>query len=393
MAISKDLQTTQVIIGLFEKSKERCEDSIENLPGIFCVVNRRGTILKGNLALASVMDVLIEDLLGKDLTENFVEADREGFLAAITAAAPITSETSQAEFQFSILRQGDSRTYIWNLSSDASYPELVTVLGRDITDINRATAKNARMQIELDTARLVQETLFPAEYTEIESSILTGFSRSATECGGDWWHYAYSENQLLIWVGDVTGHGVPAALVMSAVNSAAHIIAKNNFTPSESLRVLDQAVRFSARGQKLMTCFVASIDLRTGECVYSSAAHEAPMLVRAEHEALTFRDLEYLYGKPTFPLGTENLDVEYDEYRTIIKPGDRLCIFTDGIYDLNARGTSSGFFREFASMVSKEKTAVGTVEKLKLQVQEFQARQEMPDDVTMVVFQYSPRES
>ena len=393
MAISKDLQTTQAIIGLFEKSKERCEDSIENLSGVFCVINRRGIILKGNLALASVMDIELEKLLGKDITESFGETERSQFFKALQTAAPIEAGASNVDFQLSILQRGEPRTYLWNLNSDFAYPDLVTVLGRDITDINRATAKNERMQFELDTARLVQETLFPAEFTEIENSVLTGFSRSASECGGDWWHYAYAEDQLLIWVGDVTGHGVPAALVMSAVNSAAHIIAKNSFTPSESLRVLDQAVRFTARGQKLMTCFVASIDMRTGECIYASAAHEAPILVRAELETLSFRDLEYLFGKPTFPLGTENLDVEYAEYRTIIKPGDRLCIFTDGVYDLNSRATSSGFFREFAAMVSKEKTAVGTITKLKLQVQEYQTRQELPDDVTMVVFQYSPRES
>src|SRR5690606_35511909 len=94
----------------------------------------------------------------------------------------------------------------------------------EVSRLMEETKEAARMEGELETVRLVQETLFPEPVKRVGDFHLAGHFEPASECGGDWWHYCKVGDKLFIWIGDATGHGAPSAMVTSAAKAAATII-------------------------------------------------------------------------------------------------------------------------------------------------------------------------
>lgn len=99
------------------------------------------------------------------------------------------------------------------------------LMAKEVSRLVAQTAENARMQNELQTAKTVQETLFPDANALLEKIAISGFYEPASECGGDWWHYCMINGRAVFFrIGDATGHGAPSALITSAAKSAAAII-------------------------------------------------------------------------------------------------------------------------------------------------------------------------
>src|SRR5690606_10878260 len=94
----------------------------------------------------------------------------------------------------------------------------------EVSRLMEKTAENARMEAELKTAHTVQATLFPQNEAHLGPIAIYGKSEPASECGGDWWHCSHIGNKVYGWIGDATGHGVPAALLTSAARAVASVI-------------------------------------------------------------------------------------------------------------------------------------------------------------------------
>src|SRR5262249_50797605 len=117
----------------------------------------------------------------------------------------------------------------------------VGVLGRtfsqmidEVQKLLKETAEKARMEDELKTAGVIQESLFPAKKESEEGSIkLAGFYTTSSECGGDWWNYFLSNNEFHAIIADATGHGTPAALITAAARSIYTHIQTQQYTLSK----------------------------------------------------------------------------------------------------------------------------------------------------------------
>ncbi len=105
------------------------------------------------------------------------------------------------------------------------------IMAAEVSRLLDQTAEKARMESELQTAKTVQETLFPETRAKIGPLAIAGYYEPASECGGDWWHYCQIGNKIFLWIGDATGHGAPAALITSAAKSASTIIERLNISP------------------------------------------------------------------------------------------------------------------------------------------------------------------
>lgn len=120
------------------------------------------------------------------------------------------------------------------------------------------TAEKARMESELQTAKTVQETLFPAFQNTFENLQIAGHYEPASECGGDWWYYYKTNNKIILCIGDATGHGAPAALITSAARSAASVTENLNLEAHQIMHYLNKAIYDVSRGRVMMDFFSGS---------------------------------------------------------------------------------------------------------------------------------------
>lgn len=211
-----------------------------------------------------------------------------------------------------------------------------------IDDLMAQTAQKARMEKELETAQTVQSRFFPTDSFHHPNLLLGGTYVPASECAGDWWHYVQAGDHLITVVGDVTGHGVSAALVTASVHGAFALLVQQmerlppGQAPSLSavFNYLNTAVRASASGGASMTFVGSIINLKTGKLTVANASHFPPYLYSgagADPEK-PLSAVEPLLMDTCAALGRqERLEVKEAQYQ--LKPGDALIWYTDGFFE------------------------------------------------------------
>jgi hypothetical protein len=180
---------------------------------------------------------------------------------------------------------------------------------------------------DLEVARIVQESLFPQAPLTLNEYVIYGKSRAMSDIGGDYFDYfQIGEDHLVGLVGDVSGHGVSAALIMG--------MAKCAFTTDFALKrdILENMQEFNRfmlktiKKKKMMTMFLFAVDTRRHILQYTNAGHNYPMLWSAATRQVDLLVLE------SFPLGTRAKSV-YHLKETAWNPGDTLLLYTDGVIE------------------------------------------------------------
>jgi sigma-B regulation protein RsbU (phosphoserine phosphatase) len=225
--------------------------------------------------------------------------------------------------------------------------------------------------------------ILPSE-TPIEHPFVrvAGAFRSMAECGGDFWAaYELAEGRTLVLVGDVTGHGLPAAIVTGAARAAsatAVSLTKGKLGAGEILAAMNGAIHETAKRQVMMTCTAAVLDPVASTVTLANAGHHFSYLVRAG----LARPL-VAHGPP---LGAAP-DAQYDEVTAVLQPGDTLVWFTDGLIESeNEWGEqfTEKRLRALCQRVASEGAVAardGILEMLTL----FRGKHPLSDDVTVVV--------
>ncbi|RCK79507.1 MAG: Serine phosphatase RsbU, regulator of sigma subunit [Candidatus Ozemobacter sibiricus] len=180
---------------------------------------------------------------------------------------------------------------------------------------------------DLAVARIVQESLFPAHPVVLQGYHIWGKSRAMTDIGGDYFDYfILPEDRLMGLVGDVSGHGVSAALVMGMAKS----LFANPDNASRGIRELllsfNRFLLAHVRAKKMMTLFLFVVETRTHTFSYANAGHNFPMVYRARYGGV--QTLE----QASFPVGIRARAV-YDVREDRLDPGDGLLLYTDGLIE------------------------------------------------------------
>lgn len=236
------------------------------------------------------------------------------------------------------------------------------LMSEKIAELLIETREKARMSAELATAQTVQATLYPEPRHESESYSILASYRTASECGGDFWSYFEDDENLYFFAGDVTGHGVPAALITASARAAVTTLrTAPPKTLSEALARINLVVYECSRGGMWMTFFIGRLEKSTGKLRFANASHTQPFVLRLDKNKKTqFDQLEYLYVKPGAILGS-NVQSSYLEAEAMLKSGDILVLYTDGYPEAK---TSSG--RQYGSLFErtlvKAWNAAGTLE-------------------------------
>lgn len=261
-----------------------------------------------------------------------------------------------------------------------------TMAGRIQANL-RLEEEKARLKMEMKTAQQVQETLFlPGSY-ERDGVRVAGYYEPASECGGDWWHYFEKGDSIWVCIGDVTGHGVGAAMLTSSVRAAFTFFEKqDDLTPSQALARLNQVVWESVGGRLNMTFAIIEMNRRTRRLRYASASHEQPMLLRKNAE-LDKNEVVYLMDANGPRMG-QRAESVYGENEIEVPPGSRLICYSDGIYDVEDKdGKALGesrLLRQILKFNGRTETADAFVESLLSEITKYRGMTPLRDDVSLI---------
>jgi serine phosphatase RsbU (regulator of sigma subunit)/predicted ester cyclase len=184
-----------------------------------------------------------------------------------------------------------------------------------------------RVEQELQVARRIQQASLPKVVPQLEGWQITPFYRPAREVGGDFYDFhPLSEGRVGLVVGDATGKGVPAALVMATTCGMLQLAAQDleSSSPSEVLRRVNEALLPRIPANMFVTCFYAILDPKSGSLTYANAGHDLPYLHRnGEAEELMARGM---------PLGLMP-GMGYEEKEIVLQAGEAALLYSDGLVE------------------------------------------------------------
>jgi serine phosphatase RsbU (regulator of sigma subunit) len=136
-----------------------------------------------------------------------------------------------------------------------------------------------RVEQELRVARSIQQALLPKEVPQLKHWQITPYSQPAREVGGDFYDFfELEEGRVGVVVGDATGKGVPAALVMASARSMLRALAQASNSPGEALRRVNDALVPDIPSNMFVTCFYAILEPKSISLSYANAGHDLPYL-------------------------------------------------------------------------------------------------------------------
>ena len=207
-----------------------------------------------------------------------------------------------------------------------------------LEEIEQQARERERVEQDLRVARRIQQASLPEEVPELERWQITPYYKPAREVGGDFYDFLELPNEHLgLVVGDATGHGVPAALVMSTTCGMLRAVALSVDSPGEVLARVNEALSARIPSSMFVTCFYAILDLKNGSLRYANAGHDLPYVRRdGAADELRARGM---------PLGLMP-GMSYEEKETILQAGERALFYSDGLVEAhNAEGEMFGFPR------------------------------------------------
>jgi steroid delta-isomerase-like uncharacterized protein len=210
-------------------------------------------------------------------------------------------------------------------------PQIWGVLPRNLTWRLRVEEARERERIEqeLHVARRIQQASLPKEVPELEGWQITPYYQPAREVGGDFYDFFELEDgRVGVVVGDATGKGVPAALVMSATSSMLRAVAQalGSSSPGEVLAQVNETLLARIPPNMFVTCFYAILEPKSGSLRYANAGHDLPYLRRLSRD-----DAQELRARG-MPLGLMP-GMGYEEKEASLKEGESVLFYSDGLVE------------------------------------------------------------
>ena len=274
--------------------------------------------------------------------------------------------------------------------------------------LHDASLEQERLGSELRIARDIQMDMLPKAGLEAGSVRISGWVSAAKEVGGDIYDYLVRDGKLFFCIGDVSGKGIPAAMVMATIHSNFRLISAHEDNPARMMEALN---KLSCEGNEkniFTTFFIGVLDLQDGRLRYCNAGHDTPILEergeRKEERGERREEREYLVGDvralevaPNLPLGLFD-DFSYQLQETVMGDGEVLFLYTDGLTEGKDRaGRMFGLDRVkrlLGNLPFTTDDLMTPEEILQYMVKaahDFADGTEQSDDLTMLVVQHLPK--
>lgn len=249
-----------------------------------------------------------------------------------------------------------------------------------IEELRNTTSENERMESELNIARKIQMTMVPTDFPTCEEVSVHAYLRPAKEVGGDFYDFLIKDDDLFFAIGDVSGKGVPAALVMSITRSAFRFLGGVGLTIDQMIYKINDTLSKRNENNMFVTLFAGKINLKTGEMYYCNGGHNPLVLCHPDGRT------EYLRVKPNIAVGVFDGFV-YQPEKLQLEKGSRLILYTDGVTEAeDSQKNQYGEDRllEYAQRISKDQTSKDVVEGLIKEVRCFTGDIDQNDDITVL---------
>jgi phosphoserine phosphatase RsbU/P len=394
---------------------------LENTPDQVYFKDLQGRFLRASRAVAQYMDIANPtDLIGKsDFDFWSAQTAKEAFddeQRIIKTGQPMIGKVEK-------LIHGDGRVtwdYTTKLPLKDSKGQIIGICGinKDFTPIKKMEdalaeernrlqvttaeleAKNAQLEADLRMAREIQLALLPRDYPTLSYYGSSGYSaltfahcyRPAEAVGGDFFDiFPLSPTRAGIFICDVMGHGLRAALVTAIIRTLLEELRPMMQNPGRFLSALNlqlRAILERVDEPFIATAFYLTVDTATKETQFANAGHPAPVRVRRNE-----RSVEQILpedGKPGPGLGLFD-GVNFSTSHSVFEQNDCILLFTDGLYEVESPdGEQFGLDALISSLKSHaELPAEKLFNALLAEACEFSQKQEFDDDVCIVAVEQS----
>lgn len=248
--------------------------------------------------------------------------------------------------------------------------------------LEQTTAAKERIESELRIARDIQMSMVPTLFPERPDIDIYASMTPAKEVGGDLYDFIINGDQLYFCVGDVSGKGVPASLLMSVAINLFRTVAKEGFPPAYVATRMNDTLTSENNNSMFVTMFIAQVDLKTGHMDFCNCGHNPPILVNE----LTTNGTEarFIKMEPNAPIGLwPELEFKGEFIESI--SGQTLLVYTDGLNEAENTMLDQYSNNRLLEVMrtNKIQSARQIIELLQEQVSNFVGEAEPSDDITM----------
>ena len=248
-----------------------------------------------------------------------------------------------------------------------------------IEELKTTTRDNERMESELNVARNIQMGMLRSDFPKRLHALLV----PAREVGGDLYDFVLKDNTLFFAIGDVSGKGVPASLMMAITRAALRFVASLNLPMNETLCRINESVTDSNSNDMFVTLFVGRIDMLSGRMEFCNAGHNPIVIIPPDREPY------FLKAKANLAVGLF-MDFNYEDESIDLKPGTRIVAYTDGVNEAERADSCQFDNQRLLAWAAQPKTrSLATsdkevVESLYNTVLEFTQGNTQNDDITIM---------
>lgn len=242
------------------------------------------------------------------------------------------------------------------------------------------TLEKQKLEKDLETARNIQKNLLPKKIPQYKNFEFAAYNKSARMVGGDYYDIIkLSDENILVAIADVSGKGVPAALLMANIQAFLKTICKMNLPLAEATNLLNDLIAENTSNGSFITFFWGILDDKNKTLTYVNAGHNPPLLIR-NNEILKLK-------KGGMILGVMETIVPYISDKIDLYKDDMLILFTDGITEaMNKNWEEFSDERlEKLALGNSNLSAIDFVTLLNQNIDEFTKGAEQSDDITSLI--------
>ena len=239
-----------------------------------------------------------------------------------------------------------------------------------------------RIENEIHIAREIQMSMIPKTFPpfpERKDLDLAASVIPAKEVGGDLYDFFIRDEKLFFCIGDVSGKGVPASLVMAVTRSLFRAMSAHETSPARIVTSMNKSISETNENNMFVTFFCGVLDLTTGQLRYCNAGHNPPLILT--------NDIKGLSVVPNLPLGIIR-DMEFVEQETVLQYDDALFLYTDGLSE--AENSTQEQFGEsrIKTALHGRKSSENHLKNIEHSVSLFVDKAPQSDDLTMLFIHY-----
>jgi len=273
-----------------------------------------------------------------------------------------------------------------------SFADMQQSLVKYIGELKDTTAQKASIERDLHIASGIQMGMLPKDfptYPDRDDVQIFASLVPAKEVGGDLFDFFFRDGKLFFCIGDVSGKGVPASLVMAVTRSVFRTVSAREPMPDDIVKIMNMALAEMNQSDMFVTLFVGVLELDSGRLLYCNAGHDAPLLIGA--------GVGELPCDSNIPIGIMP-SWNYSLQEAQIYTGTTIFLYTDGLTEaMNAN--KEQFYMKRVNAVADEALAQQQheprqiIERMSDAVHEFVGDAEQSDDLTMMAIQYIKTQS